>query len=371
MASNSDTEHVDMLLALALAFGETASEHSEEGEADGPLGLLSALNPSVRQSVERRADWYSRLTRQKQLDWLSHKLGRARADARLPPFDEHVHPSHVVEALRDEPARVRELVIGHLPHALASSVAAELGVSPQSPGGVPRPAQADTEASGAGGEWSGAGTSPEIVSVVGREFLSRFTTPAELPSVTPLELLTGPELARLARLLGVRETALACRGIEAVEAVASFLRRFAPEDARAVAAHIASLTEVEPRRVRFAEHIVREAMVVEPEPGAMLDRAGLRLLAITLAGRENGARLRYTAQKLPVEAARCLEEMARDGAAPMTAHDAEAREMLRAVAREAEAVAANLHAGRRARPANRRVREAESSDVVANDVASR
>lgn len=345
MNANTESERVDMLLALAVAFGD--GEDARDGEGV-EVGALSALAPSVRQAVERRAEWYARLTRQKRLDWLAHMLGRARASARLPRLDEHVHPSHVVEALAAEPQRVRELVVRNLPPALASAVAAELGVALDASDDLPaRTSRADADAD----------PSPEIVAVVGREFLARFVTLDELERVTPVEVLTGAELARLVRLLGVRETARACRGIERVEAVASFLRRFAAEDARAVAAHIASLTEVEPERVLFAERVVREAMLAEPEPAAFLDRVGLRLLALALCcGDEGaGARLRYTAQKLPAEAARWLEESARADARDDTeseddeASAAVAPEVVAAVAREAEVVAGGLHGGRRTR----------------------
>jgi hypothetical protein len=179
------------------------------------------------------------------------------------------------------------------------------------------------------------------------EFLSRFVSADELLARTPLELLSGAELARLVRLLGVRETAVACRGIEAVEAVASFLRRFAHEDARAVAAHMRSLAEVDARRVAFAEQVVREALLGEDDPRAMLDRAGLRLLAVALAGAENRLRLRYTAQKLPVEAARWLEESARAVAAQAEAQGPNGRALLRSIARDTEAFAAGLQRGRR------------------------
>jgi hypothetical protein len=166
---------------------------------------------------------------------------------------------------------------------------------------------------------------------------------------TPLEFFSGAELARLVRLLGVRETALACRGIAAVEAVAAFLKRFAPEDARAIAAHLRTLTSVEPRRVAFAGQHVHEALRAEPDPGAMLDRVGLRLLSTALSGRARRTSLLYAAQKLPVEAARWLRLMAATSAGAETNAagadgTAEAR---RLVTREVEEAAAGLRRRRR------------------------
>ena len=333
---------MDVLLALALAFGESGADSSraeDGGESSQPeesgvaeaLASLNALAPSTRQAIGRRAEWFAKLPRQKQHEWVAHMIRRARRSE--PRFDERIHPSHVAEQLREEPPRVRALVLSYLPTRVAEDVSAQLGVA----------GHATAEANAA---------APEVVAVVRREFLSRFEPPPDASNARPLDLLSGAGLARLVRLLGVRETAVACRGIEAVEAVASFLRRFGPEDARAVAAHIASLTDVEPARVRFAEQVTREALIDGAEPGAMLDLVGLRLLANSFGSDADSSRLRYTAQKLPVEAARLLSEMAREGVARFVRGEEEAVETRRALTRETAAVAAGLYASNR-RPASK------------------
>jgi hypothetical protein len=339
MSSNPETERVDMLLALALTFGEagaadateesaSASVSEESGGADA-LASLSALAPGERHAVARRAEWFAKLPPQKQRAWVAHMLGRARG--RLPRFDERLHPSHVAEQLREEPPRVRELVLSYLPGRVAEDVAARLGVARRAQG-------------------SSSPVAPEVVAVVRREFLSRFEPPPDPSGARPLDMFSGAVLARLVRLLGVRETAVACRGIEAVEAVASFLRRFEPEDARAIAAHIASLSEVSPARVRFAEQVTRDALLSESESGSMLDLVGLRLLANSFGAGADSSRLRYAAQKLPVEAARLLSEMAREGLARFVDGEDGSGETRRAIARETAAVAAGLYESQRRQP---------------------
>ncbi len=339
---NPETERVEVLLALADIFAGGEGEGDDARPADAREELLSTLNEETRHAVRRRGEWLDRLAPEKRRDWLRHTLSRARPVTRAaPPLDEHLHHSHVTEALRGEPERVRRLVVSHLPPALAAACANALGLAEQDA----RAAQAESERE--------AGPEPEVVAVVRRVFLSHFITLADVERPTALDSLSGAELARLVRLLGVRETALACRGIEAVEAVAAFLKRFAPEDARAVAAHIRTLTDVEPRRVARAGQRVQEALRAEPDPGAMLDRTGLRLLASALSGRARRASLRYAAQKLPVEAARWLRLMASAGAAseasptgptgtPGAGEASEGTEARRLVAREVEEVAAGL-----------------------------
>jgi hypothetical protein len=328
---------MDVLLALALAFGESGADaareeesgesarQDESGVADA-LASLNALAPATRQAIGRRAEWFAKLPRQKQHEWVAHMIRRARGSETR--FDERIHPSHVAEQLREEPPRVRSLVLSYLPTRIAEDVAAQLGMA----------RHAHTEANAA---------APEVVAVVRREFLSRFEPPPSASSARPLDLLSGAGLARLVRLLGVRETAVACRGIEAVEAVASFLRRFGPEDARAIASHIASLTDVEPARVRFAEHVTREALIDGAEPGAMLDLVGLRLLANSFGSDSDSSRLRYAARKLPIEASRLLSEMAREGITRFVKDEEEATEMRRALARETATAAAGLYGSSR------------------------
>jgi hypothetical protein len=334
---NPETERIEVLLALADAFADGGSSSPSAPPASREE-LLSAFDDDTRHAVRRRGEWLDRLAPEKRRDWMRHTLSRARPQTRAaPPLDEHLHHSHVTEALRAEPERVRRLVVANLPPALAADCARALGLGEAAPrggtqaegGAVPTEVEAKpTEVK--------ASPAAEVVAVVRRVFLSHFITQADVERPTPLDFFSGAELARLVRLLGVRETALACRGIAAVEAVAAFLKRFAPEDARAVAAHLRTLTSVEPRRVAFAGQHVQEALRAEPEPGAMLDRVGLRLLATALSGRARRASLLYAAQKLPVEAARWLRLMAATGA------EGETNEARRLVTREVEEAAAGL-----------------------------
>lgn len=320
---NAETERIEVLLALADAFADDAEGAAREE-------MLSTLDEETRQAVRRRGEWLDRLTPEKRRGWLRHTLARARPALRVAqPLDEHLHHSHITEALRGEPLRVRRLVVAHLPRTVASACARALGMSDEE-------ARAGTEREE---------PAPEVVAVVRRVFLSHFITLADLERPTPVDFFSGAELARLVRLLGVRETALACRGIPAVEAVAAFLKRFTPEDARAIAAHIRTLTNVEPWRVANAGQHVQEALRAEPEPGAMLDRTGLRLLATALSGRTRRASLRYAAQKLPLEAARWLRLMAATGPTPETNApngSDETAESRRLITREVEEVAAGL-----------------------------
>ncbi|MET0623910.1 MAG: hypothetical protein ABW250_13075 [Pyrinomonadaceae bacterium] len=287
---------------------------------------------SERLGLERRADWFSRLTPEKQRAWLDGMSDRVRSQA-LPTIDEHVHPSHVVEAIREEPRYIQLLVIKHLRPILTVFVAEALGL-----GAAANPPALNARQ-----------PVPEIISVVRRTFMSHFVSAAELATPTALDLLSSAELARLVRLLGVCEIALACRSIPAKETVAAFLRRFSAEDARAIAAYISTLTNIEPQRVRLAEESVREALQTEDEPAAMLDRTGLHLLALRFAGHDE-TRLRYTAQKFPLEIALWLRMRAAEATSNLNAFSRDicpqqAREIVLRIGHETEALAEGVKRG--------------------------
>ncbi|HEX8455953.1 MAG TPA: hypothetical protein VF656_01425 [Pyrinomonadaceae bacterium] len=339
MAQPVEAERTDTLLALSIAFGHRlpAGVEGDDGATDAEenspseFGLFDALGETARQSLVRRAQWYTKLAPDKQRHWLARTL--ARAHPSVAQLDEHVHPSHILEVFRDEPPRVRALILRHLPAPLAAACAGALDEqlatslaegSAQLPAVAPRVEDA--------GE-----ASPEVVALVRKVFLSNFIAPFELRNPSSIESLTGAELARLVRLLGVRETAVACRGIDRAEAVGSFLRRFSAENARAILAHMRALVHVEPARVALSETLVHEALEHEQQPEAMLDRLGMRVLAAALAARESESeRAAYVAQKLPVEAARALRSMVGDCCARYE------REMVRVIGREAESVAQSL-----------------------------
>lgn len=339
MASINDSERLDVLLALALAFntGETAEARSSSSSE--ALQSLSALPSTDIKALERRAKWHARLAPDEGARWLARTLSRAHQSTRerLARIDEYVHPSHFIEALRAEPAPVQSLVLRHLPPVSIEFVAEALGVPPltserdeddaaDSPSTRP---PIETPAKSA--------PQPEVVDVVRREFLSRFVAADSLRAPKNLDLLSGAQLARIVRLLGVRETAIACRGEAARESVAAFLRRFSPEDARSIAAHINALTHIEPARVLLSERLVHSAMSAENTPEAMLDQIGMSVLAFSLAERDDASR-RYTAQKLPVEAAKELAAIVEDSNAASAAE----RKTIRHLLDETETLAANL-----------------------------
>jgi hypothetical protein len=301
------------------------------------LHTLSPLPTHDREALERRRSWYANLSADKQAKWLGRTLRRARPDAQTPQLGEHIHPSHIIEALLDEPPRIQIQILRQLPARLADACASALQLkNVRHPTHAPSPSP-DTD--GRDRRLSSKDEQPdnEIVAFVRRRFLCRFVNISQLPNPTHLDSLSGAELARLIRLSGVREAAIACRGVAQVENIALLWRRFPAEDARAFAAHMATLADVEPARVSFAEELVGEALRENSNPTDMLDHTGMLLVALVMHGGD-AKRLLHLAQKLPLSAALWLREV---GDQRQQQYERR-RETVWHIAAETEALATNL-----------------------------
>lgn len=279
---------METLVALALSKRWQESDAELNSDLSRVLGELNAADRKAALDLTKR---FERLPPVEQSRWLASRVGRIRASSpeRERRFEEDIHPSQMVEALRAESPLIQSLIAGVLPFH-RDVVAEALGILPASA------SQASTK----------------IADVVRRAFFARFVPTAALHNHTALDLLSGVELARLIRLLGVRETAIACKGVTAVEAVTAFLKRFSAEDAHAIRFHLASLKTLDQERIVFAETLLRNAIDDGSIEAATLDRVGLMLLAMVLAESDH-LRRRHTAQKLPLAASRELGELLSGG----------------------------------------------------------
>jgi hypothetical protein len=336
-------ERIDTLLALAIAFSERAAPQPGNGarndaevdemapaETLSPLQLLEGLNRSDIDEVEQRLKLIESGSRDEQMTWVASTLGhvRARVNGSSARLDENVHPTRIAESLRGEPPAIKAVVLRHLPDELAIKVAEILEV----------PLADLDRASEDNSSVDPGAADPQTLSIVRRSFLSNFVTLDGLTNPTALDLLSGVELARLIRLLGVRQTAVACRGITEVEMVAAFLRRFSNEDSRVIAKQMMATEEVEPEWVQFGEQLVQAAIDRGLQGRSLLDRTGLALLVLAIDSWDSQRRL-YLEQKLPVAAVEEMNSMRQLNELRPTAG------MTRAIRQDVEIVAQSLHSG--------------------------
>jgi hypothetical protein len=301
MSTNSQQVRIETLIALALSkrWPRPDQEPSDDPETDPELNndlsrVLAELSARDRKAAVDLTRRFNRLSPVDQSQWLATRVGRIRAS--LPERDrrlnEDIHPSQIIDALRNEPPRIQSIIVGSLPPLHRTAVAEELGVDPAD--SAPQP------------------NTTKIEDIVRRAFFAQFVPIAALNDHTALDLLSSVELARLIRLLGVRETAIACKGVTAVETVTAFVKRFSAEDAHAILFHLASLKAVEQERIDFAETLVRTAIDEGSIEASTLDRVGLTLLAMVLVEADQ-LRRRHTAQKLPLAASRQLDQLLNTG----------------------------------------------------------
>lgn len=325
MNTAAESDRIETLLALGLLFEDRPFDGTAQLFA--PPAPLASLPPTDLRSIAERAAGYENLAPEDQARWLQSVLGRARRRVRGRAgahLDQHIHPTHVAAALRREPEVIRQLILRHLAPSLAAAVAEDLGTQltaaperrvlrgerrrRQEPyEGLERRHLPERRSSPA----AHVEQTTKLVAAVRRAFLSQFVHFDAIGDPTPMDALAPLELVRLIRLAGAREAAVACHNLEKVESIGQLLRRFPPEDARAVTAHLeAPGLSPAPSRVALAERVVAESIVEEKTPRALVVRIGLGVLAVALsAARTNELRRRYVAQKLPAAVAEELDRL--------------------------------------------------------------
>jgi hypothetical protein len=287
IACPDQQERIDTLFALACAFSQPVN-------VSGIGAGWFSRGSNEAQLFEQRAAWHAALPAHEQTRWVTQTLGRIRGNLQdnLLRLDRHVHPSQVAAALGIEPLRIQQLVLRHLPQDLAESTAALLGLD------LRHMERRET----APDQDSARAVHRHIVSIVKRNFLSQFVSASALGCLTPFDLLSTLQLTQLQRMLGIRETAIACSAVADPAEVAGLLRRFATDDARAISRQTAGIRAIPHERLSLAKMAMRRAIGKGLKSKDLLDQIGLQSLSMALAV-GTSERARYTAQKLPVETA--------------------------------------------------------------------
>lgn len=290
--NDAPAEKLEVFLLLALRWESllNSSKNAAENAAEDDLSdeifspLTTQMPAAEAEKFERLRREYRRKSDKEKERWrnrVENSFGAAESF-----FDRNIHRSHIDAALLGEIARVREIISAGLPAEYRSRAA-------------PKQENAGGEEARRAGDSLGK--------AVQRTFGAQFVSKRNLPAPTVFDDLSGAQTARLIRLAGVREVALACVRIDAVESVASFLRRFSAEDARAIAAQLSGLPQTSSERLLFAENLVQTALESGLKPAAMLDLLGFRLVGIALCAAAP-ERVRYAEQKLPLEVVPKLSE---------------------------------------------------------------
>ncbi len=294
---NHSPERLEIFLALALKSGakqnisaqnikETSDEIVSEALANEDLpAIFNYLSEKESEKFRKLQANYQTKSAEEKAEWRSAILQKIGTDEQL--IDDAVHWSYVGEALRNETTAVQKIIFDFLPSEHRKTI---------------------TFSAGRTKENYRKSKQTALHKTIRRTFSKQFVALRDLPRPTAFDRLNGAQLARLIRLTGIREVALACLQIEAVELVAAFLRRFSAEDTQAIAAQLNTLPKMSEERLDFAQNLVQTMIEAEPDPSAMLDLLGIHLTAAALC-ESSPERVAYTNQKMPLEVSAQLPEM--------------------------------------------------------------
>lgn len=286
----SKSEKLDIFLALATFYG-LDSDDSNKSESDRDTILraiepLSAIGKNDLKKLKRKVKRFENLSSERRQVWQTFWLEKLRNRGQTKRLDENIHPEHIAEILKKEPQTVCEMILTHLPHELSKELI-KIAPSIKLPkhnslvGGLP------TE---------------ETAAVVRKHFLSNFVALEDIYKPNALDKLSPDQMMKFVWFLGVRETAILCRGISTKENLAVFLKPFNEEVTKEIALNIKELEDIAPERVAVSENIFGDEFSGKSDYVKILKHIGLKLLIVTLIKREKNVR-RYCLQKFRKEIA--------------------------------------------------------------------
>jgi hypothetical protein len=246
---------------------------------------FDALAEAESDALRSRAAYLDELPKESRAVWQEIQLNKLRRRGRAMRLDENINSAHIAENLSREPKTIQNLILRNLPADLSSRIIKylELYFSIED---VPVPADGSEKI-----------IDERIVALVKRKFLADFVALEDIYEPNTLDKFSIGELENFIHHLGLREMAIACRGINSKETLAAFLNRFNKEEASEIARYITELDKIKPFWVAQADELVRKSWRGDFPPEKVLRKIGLKLLAYAFAFRDETPR-RYAAQKL-------------------------------------------------------------------------
>lgn len=288
MKTISQAEKTDILLALAMAFEKKYAGNDEREGVSTARELVEksfeTLPAEDFEALKSRAVLIDDLPPENREAWHEQRLEKVRARGISNRLDENLNPSQIVEVLSREPKTIQLLILRNLPSDLSRRVSLYLGLEflPEDKSAKNAPRISD-----------------EILALVRQKFLSNFIALEDVYEPDELDRLSVDGLENFIRHLGLREVAIACRGISSKEALAAFLNRFDDEDVREIALYITELDKIRPFWVAQADALVRKSWSADLAPAKVIKKIGFKLLAAGFVLRDE-TKCDYASQKLSI-----------------------------------------------------------------------
>ena len=212
----SKSEKLDIFLALAMfhnvEIGSIDTNVSETDRIDKVLETFSSMKKSDYETLKERAKRYEKLEPNKQKVWQTFWMEKLRGLGQTRKLDEHIHPEHIAKVLNNESIPVRDLIYRKLPKDIQNKIKSLIPDS--------KDFSKKTKVT--------KKTLPteEVWLIVRKAFLSNFIAVEDIYKSNDLDHLSINQLETFIWDLGVRETAISCRGIKTKENLAVFLKPF-------------------------------------------------------------------------------------------------------------------------------------------------
>lgn len=314
MKTISQAEKNDLLLALALSFEERLAREEKREPVTSARAIaeksFAALSEEDLNFLKTRASLLDDLTRENRKLWSEQRLERARARGAARRLDENINPSYIVEILSREPKTIQTLVLRNLPPDLSRRIALYLELN-----FVP------------GERTNGDKINSEIAALIRNEFLSNFVALEDVYEPDALDKFSVDKMEKFIRQLGLREVAIACRGINSKETLAAFLNRFDEADVREIAVYITQLEKIRPFWVAQADEMVRQSWSADLPPAKVIKKIGFKLLASAFILRDE-TKCDYAAQKFSIRDVKYWQRLVNHGKKKYQSADAEEKERM-------------------------------------------
>lgn len=274
-----ENENLDILLILASTFENTLPESVNKSLIQLAEEKFSALPAEKQNAIKKRAGFIDKLPAENRDIWREICLGKLLNRDRTIKLDQNINPVHIGVVLSRESFSIQKHILKNLPLDLSKRIAQYLGIEFEN---EPQEAIQINES---------------IDDLIKNEFMSHFVSLEDIYEPIDIDRISLHNIVKFINHLGLREIAIACRGINSKETLAAFLNSFNPDNTREIVEYLTELEKVKPIWVARADEMVRDNWDSQGNPEQVISKIGFKLLAISFIERDAISR-KYTYQKL-------------------------------------------------------------------------
>ena len=274
--SNLKNQKLDIFFALQTLF------QKEFGTVIPDL-FDKFLTDSEKHYFELINSNYSSLSPEEKSLWEKSQFAVIKQRGRIRKLDKRINFEHLAEFIRIEPLPVKLFILKNISQEKANKIIDYLNINDQIRNFQKNPAYKPNT---------------DLLKIIKKSFISTFAIYENIVSPTKFDEFDGVIIEKLVFNLGLREIAIACRGLGFIENLATVMRKFGDNNARLIAGLMKDFSDIPPHRTAFADNNIQDFFSADSIPDEIISIVGLKVLALILADEEQ-PRIDYTKLKLP------------------------------------------------------------------------